>query len=315
MRKLIKKNKVLKKIFVFPYRIYQKIKFFLLTFFIKIVGINNGEERLKLLSNKDANALIKKALNLNKPFMIARYGGTEFSVMLKLGDSTYENSNLNIVAGVFPKNEETVKKFREIYFEASKSIDVLAVWLYKYYFKEKVRLIKKNQNIKHIIRLENLDPFKNSWIKSLEGKRVLVIHPFEETIRYQYKRRKNIDIIPEFKRLDILKAVQSAGGENTKFKDWFEALEYMKNEISKRDFDVALIGCGAYGLPLAAYVKNIGKQAIHVGGGLQLLFGIKGKRWEESEAIKFPDNWIYPLSVDTPKNVKKIEKAEGGCYW
>ena len=50
-------------------------------------------------------------------------------------------------------------------------------------------------------------------------------------------------------------------------------------------FDVAIIGCGAYGMPLAAMLKQAGKQAIHLGGATQLLFGIKGKRWEEIKTI------------------------------
>lgn len=315
LKNIIKKNKILENIFRIPYTFTQKIKFFITTLFITRLGISNGKKHIKLISNKKANELIKKMIDSSKPFMIARYGGTEFSVMLKLGNQEYENYNLNIVAGVFPKNEETIKKFRKIYFDASKSLDVLAVWLYKYYFREKIKLIKRFQNIKHFIHLDDLSPHKNSWIKSLEGKKVLIVHPFEESIKYQYKRRSHIDIIPEFKKLEVLKAVQSAGKEDTKFKDWFEALEYMKEEISKKDFDVALLGCGAYGFPLAAHVKKIGKQAIHVGGSLQLLFGIKGKRWEECEKTKFPESWIYPLPQDTPKNVKKIEKAEGGCYW
>ncbi|WP_274095727.1 hypothetical protein [Riemerella anatipestifer] len=40
---------------------------------------------------------------------------------------------------------------------------------------------------------------------------------------------------------------------------WFDALEDMKNKIDLVDFDVAIIGCGAYGLPLASYIKNKGK--------------------------------------------------------
>lgn len=36
----------------------------------------------------------------------------------------------------------------------------------------------------------------------------------------------------------------------------------MKSEIDKCDYDVCLIGCGAYGFPLAAHVKHKGKQAI-----------------------------------------------------
>ena len=54
----------------------------------------------------------------------------------------------------------------------------------------------------------------------------------------------------------------------------------MVKEIEKKDFDIALIGAGAYGMPLAYKIKKMGKKAIHIGGSLQCLFGIKGSRWE-----------------------------------
>ena len=50
----------------------------------------------------------------------------------------------------------------------------------------------------------------------------------------------------------------------------------MKSQMDQTDYDIALIGCGAYGFPLAAHAKRMGKQAIHMGGSLQLLFGIRG---------------------------------------
>jgi len=50
-----------------------------------------------------------------------------------------------------------------------------------------------------------------------------------------------------------LKAVQTiANTKDDRFDTWFDALDYMYNEALKLDFDVALIGCGAYGYPLAA---------------------------------------------------------------
>lgn len=72
----------------------------------------------------------------------------------------------------------------------------------------------------------------------------MVIHPFEESIKEQYVRRKELfpgtQILPEFD-LKVLKAVQtSAGGQDDRFADWFEALEYMYNEAMKIDFDVAM---------------------------------------------------------------------------
>lgn len=118
--------------------------------------------------------------------------------------------------------------------------------------------------------------------------------------------------------------MQSLGGESN-FETWFEALGYMKKEVECEDFDVCLIGCGAYGFPLAAYVKRMGKQAIHLGGALQLLFGIKGNRWEDpnygvkewgipygSYSNLINEFWVKPSIEDTPKNAKQVE---GACYW
>lgn len=97
----------------------------------------------------------------------------------------------------------------------------------------------------------------------------------------------NPDILPEFE-LKTLKAVQTLAGEKEdRFKTWFEALNYMYTEAMKIDFDIAIIGCGAYGMPLASMLKEAGKKAIHMGGVTQILFGIKGKRWEEEPAFCF----------------------------
>ena len=163
------------------------------------------------------------------------------------------------------------------------------------------------------------------WTKALKGKKVLVVHPFADSILKQYAIRdrlfpKNPDILPEFE-LKVLKAVQTLGYEDPNFKDWFEALDYMKKEIDKVDYDVCLLGCGAYGFPLAAHCKRQGKQAIHLGGILQLLFGIKGKRWETDPGyIKdFPyastyynEYWVRASTAETPQ---KANEVENGCYW
>ena len=57
----------------------------------------------------------------------------------------------------------------------------------------------------------------------------------------------------------------------------------MYEQSLKTSFDVAIIGCGAYGMPLGAMLKDAGKTVIHLGGVTQILFGIKGKRWDENK--------------------------------
>lgn len=233
---------------------------------------------------------------------------------------------MNLWSGIFPEGEDTAERFSKRYLQDIPEIDLLA----SHQYFEKFLPFKENITK---VQLEMLYPFfvELPWTRLLKGKKVLVIHPFENTIKCQYAKREllfdNKDILPEFE-LITLKAVQTIAGNKSEFKDWFEALEYMEQKIDHIDFDVALIGCGAYGLPLAAHIKRLGKQAVHVGGGLQLMFGILGRRWVQQYSDVwhyrpdididlnyrklFNDNWIYPLDEDIPLNSDKVEDS---CYW
>jgi hypothetical protein len=278
------------------------------TFYLKKIGLWDGKKRIRLVDDETANKILSEEIKSKKPFMMCRYGSTEFR-------NLFSNNldNLCKYSGFFPNDKKLLKKFREVYFEASKKIDYLCVWNYLNHFFKKISLMRKMENIKSFIGLGAVGGLKKSWMNSLKNKKVLVIHPFKKTIEMQMKKRKQLGILPKLKKLEVIPAVQTiAGNTDPRFKTWFDALDWMKKEIDKKDFDIALIGCGAYGLPLAAHVKKRGKQAIHMGGSLQLLFGITGKRWENNIHIKKNKYWVQPLSEDTPKDFKKVE---GGCYW
>lgn len=208
--------------------------------------------------------------------------------------------------------------------EDSKQVDILGSWLSdEKYLNEQLKSTTK-------VHLMQLEPFWGTkpWSRALKGKKVLVVHPFAETIKTQYNKRHDLflkdDTLPDFAFFEVVRAVQSIGGESS-YKDWFEALDFMKSEIEKHDFDVCLIGCGAYGFPLAAHVKRMGKQAIHLGGALQLLFGIRGNRWEDPNyGVKewgIPSGtycglsneyWVRPSKEEKPKSAGQVE---GSCYW
>ena len=177
-------------------------------------------------------------------------------------------------------------------------------------------------NHKKYVHKSTLDSFfsqQHPWTYSLKGKKILVVHPFSETIESQYKNKKkklfkNSEVLPEFASLQTIKAVQSIAGNPVGFDTWFDALDWMKSEIDKKDFDIALLGCGAYALPLAAHIKRMGKKAVHMGGVLQFLFGITCKRYEENDEFKpyINEYFVYPDAKDRPKNAFAVE---GGCYW
>jgi hypothetical protein len=147
---------------------------------------------------------------------------------------------------------------------------------------------------------------------------VLVVSPFSKEIRSQYTKREylweNKKILPKFELITVDSVWYFTGCKDKRFKDWFEALDYLYDEVMKNDFDIALLGCGPFGFPLAARIKQAGKQAVHMGGAVQILFGIKGKRWDDSGfgAKYYNEYWIRPGEETKPEITKCLDN---GCYW
>ncbi len=269
------------------------------------------------------NRNVASMIESGKPFMMARFGAVELFNMrtdeFHLKKKTQKALNqLYTNAGFFPNDCSLLPRFNQIMKESCRQTDVLGVWqncCEDYYMK------KYCTNLKATAKLIAIEPWRSSipWSSSLKGKKVLVIHPFEDSIRRQYKNFDklfpNPDILPKFE-LKTLKAVQTAGdATDERFRDWFEALDYMSAECEKTDFDIALLGCGAYGFPLAAKIKKMGRQAVHLGGCLQILFGIKGDRWDNMEpdiVAMYNDYWHYPLDCEIPDGSGNIE---GNTYW
>lgn len=294
-----------------------------------------------------ANKILLKALTAEKPCMISRFGSGEIGIVnnyltahseenflkrcytyitdntgLPFWDKQFFKSMKNN-AGIFPETIDILERFSERYLQDIPEIDVLGSFNYTEKF-----MPLRNDVVN--VHLECLYPFwvDKPWTLALRGKKVLVLHPFVETIERQYAHRDklfaNPDVLPDYE-LKTLRAVQSNAGAKVPYKDWFEALKWMEDEMAKIDFDICILGCGAYGLPLAATVKRMGKKAIHMGGGSQLLFGIKGKRWDNdgyhwkdlpqlntSYSSLYNDYWVRPSQSETPKSAKNVE---GACYW
>lgn len=278
-----------------------------------------------LANQNDVQNMIYDLIIGGKPFMAGRIGGVEGNVCLcaagvelgiekKIPEEWRTKAAIN--AGFFPSNDENLIEFYKEMKKAYEYVDILGSMQIN--AEEYIIKSSSNQNVT-LTNIRNLEPYysDNPWTRALKGKKVLVIHPFANTILNQYKRRENLfndeKYLPDF-QIQTLKAVQSIAGESTEFNNWFEALDYMTEEALKRDFDVAIIGCGAYGFPLAARLKAAGKQAIHLGGAVQIMFGIIGSRWYSVPEVSklFNEYWVHPAADEVPENAKKVE---GGCYW
>ena len=232
---------------------------------------------------------------------------------------------LHDTGGLFPVRKDIFFRFADEYRTALAEMDLVALWHTRGTYESVLEACAADRWAPSAARtgfyfIRFIKPYAQ-WLEDLARLRWLVVHPFEKTIRAQLPHIRNLGVFSEISSPDLKTRI-----EDTSFlappqfsymtpprhRDWFEALEEMKVAIEqqKDTFDIALIGAGAWSLPLVAHAKKIGKKGIHMGGALQLLFGIKGGRFDSAEI--YNDAWIRPLPEEIPKNFKKMEQ---GAYW
>lgn len=273
----------------------------------------------KLLDPNEANTFISDLLISEKPFIVSRLGSSELGVIKAFQKNKTYSSKLRTIitrnAGFFPADDDSLDRFCILYETIIPAVDLMGISFIPF----------EDYAINHfapdakLTKIRNLEPYfyQDPWSKYLRDKTVLVIHPFASSIQSQFEKRnklfKNNSVLPEFK-LITYKAAQTIGGGNGEFSSWFEALEKMQQDISAIDFDIAIIGAGVYGLPLAHYIKKMDKSAIHLGGATQMLFGVYGRRWEIHPDFQdiINEHWVRPSENETPLNSTKVENA---CYW
>lgn len=294
---------------------------------------------VKLLGDngREANNIISTMLREEKLFSLSRLGlaevrwvdwyirggmGYNCDGYLYCGQ-TYTPTLRDRIAtnGVYGGTEDY---FMKEYIKGVACADLQVFWFNyngdKLVYDEQVNIFKTLSNNSIKIDCESLCSYNhtNFWSKELKGKKVLVVYPFVETIKSQYLKRdliwtdEHAGKLPEFE-LITYKPYWTIG-DKMPHSSWQETFEAMRDDISKLDFDVALLGCSHYGLPLVSHIKNeMKKSAIYMGGELQILFGIKGSRWDNWERVTKYYNEHWTRSIDeTPSGHSLMDE---GCYW
>lgn len=181
----------------------------------------------------EISKIIASAIDSGGPLMVSRFGNTELSIISNLYEIKHHTktslrdildyiqgkrlgwwkdlgwvNTMKTNAGFFPVTDENLESFYQLMIADMNEVDILASWIYyeKYFSKELM-------NARRIaLRFEQMFLCEHPWTLSLKGKKVLVVHPFQETILTQYDRRsfiwENKDTLPDFE-LFTIKAVQS----------------------------------------------------------------------------------------------------------
>lgn len=268
-----------------------------------------------------SNDILEKKIQSKEPFCAVRFGGTELScfndyeqIRLGMKDTFSEETRTKMKSnsGFYPTDDAHLKEYAEKSLKAFGGADVLGIagiHMEDYF-------AKKYAPNAEAIQYRAMEPLGGRWSHLLAGKKVLVVSPFGREINAQYANREKLflddpSILPEF-TLITLDSPLTLGDIEPTLPTFFDGFEEMTFAVNKLDFDIALVGCGAYGSLLCLYIKSIGKQAIQSGGGTMTLFGIMGKRWENREYVTkhVNPNWIRPYSK--PMGYEKVQE---GCYW
>ena len=254
-----------------------------------------------ILSAGAGNDLARDLLESGQPFLFGRCGATEMRTAadyLHNGGRPFADrtrADIRNLSGVFRSDDAALERFCQLYIRTALSAELLALWNVG-----AEREVIRGCDATRFTELRALEPYYHThpWSAALAGKRVLVVHPFRKTILSQYEKRAQLfpgrDILPEFASLTVIQAVQGLAGQDTGYDSWFDA--------------------GAYGLPLAAHARDTGHAAIQMSGATQLLFGIKGRRWDDHPVISklYNPAWVRP---DESEGITNKEKVEGGSYW
>lgn len=266
----------------------------------------------------DGNNFISHHIRNNIPCAVGKIGVVELKLLYCYLQQQYSPDVIQegqYVAGIYPYSKKDYDNFVHKYTKALKDINALAIW--NKILSEFEQNICNNISAKPI-RLQDIEPYFHilPWSLALQGKKVLVISPFAESIQKQYTLRTKIwnNILPEFELLTIKYPNANTVDSRNTYKSTLDVIVATKSQMDQLNYDVALIGVGAASIPLTAHAKLNNKIGIHMGGATQILFGIKGKRWDAIPEINkfYNEYWIRPSKEETPE---KVELVEGACYW
>ena len=271
--------------------------------------INIGSEKIRLC--------ILKALRENKGALIGRHGSTELTCILS-EDPRKHGERLETYSGIFGDHMTWLTD----YIEACKNADVFAAGWFEPLAAAEMAYLRLLNPGASLIPLRSLEPYysESPWTGALVGQQVCVVSSFADSMRVQdLSSVWEKEILPDcnwsFIRSYYPPSISRGSCDwPAGINSWDKALDYLEDEVIKTGAKVVLIGCGGLAMPLAYRLKKKGLIAVVLGGAIQILFGIKGFRWENhSEISKFFNNaWVFPSADEVPLGAEKIEH---GCYW
>jgi hypothetical protein len=264
------------------------------------------------------------------PILLGRLGNVEALNAVRIADGLRALPSLQTYAGVYPAGDGG---------NASRSMQVERVFQRSYVraLRESDRLLQlveqSSEHVPFLCRFEiplstlvasyDVDALLALLVELAKRRaRILLVTGFAASIHRQLPRlatvHPDLELAPL--RVRLLRTPLDAFREprHREYPDWAAALAALEasDEWDATRSDVALLGCGAFGMPLAAHARSRGLAALYVGGRLPALFGVVGRYDRKLPQVRARINqhWIAPLPEETPEAARASSHESHG-YW
>ena len=289
----------------------------------------------------EGGGILSQRIYSGIPFVAGKLGTSEFDALqwfVTQNGAPFPRDirrNMVINAGLFSSeiiDSDCLQEWCRYMMDNFHLMDEIAMWNPIKPLDERFFIENHITQIKKYLPLRALEPFyqdlpENRWSLAIETP-FCVVSPFVESIENQWAKR---DMLFPFS-LWSSKAKFSGGvctgysplicdrneicswPSNILQQGWWGGVNHIVDSCVATGAKFAFVGAGALSLPVCFELKKRGISAIHTGGGTQIIFGIRGRRWLSHSVISgfFNEHWISPQASEIPSAGNVIE---GGCYF
>ena len=229
---------------------------------------------------------------------------------------------------------ESLDLWAQTLIEALRNLDAVVSWSPSAKVQELQILNQYSPNSKKIV-LRALEPYytpANQYTTKMTKGPIAVVSPFAESIKKQWSIIHEVfpptglagQMWPQNQTIIPIRAPYGPAMTQANLSlSWpsdiynqgpLQAIQYLADQVSESGAKYALVGIGALSLLLVHELKKRNIVAIHTGGGTQIMFGIKGNRWQNHSIISnfFNPSWTKPTHDEIPSEAQKVERS---CYW
>ena len=274
-------------------------------------------EQFNFIKNQNSKLIydcMVENLNSNTGWFLNRIGGSDYDAVYEYIKNNKNTKSYNLLYhinltkelnGYFDKstdNEEIEKNFinymekmYSCYINSDAFMNAVAYIQNKFNDFDNNnynKLICRDKQIIHYYYIEGMEDFLRDFKTLGNNKKILIISPFAESIKYQTQKDRINNLINNytFPNCEFL-TYNTPITYNADYNDiknevttnnWLEQCIKMENEIQEIDFDIAFLSCASYATCLGSFIsKKMNKKAIYFGGVLNVLFNIYGKRYDD----------------------------------